>query len=250
MSDEPSPGKDLTGRVYLVTGAGAGLGRAVSLAFARAGATVVLLDKEMKALEAVYDEIETAGGPQPAIFAADLEGAQPHEFHKLVETLESELGRLDGLVHAAARLGPLMPLATYPPEDWTAVLRVNLTAPYLLTQACLPLLEHAEDPSVTFVSDPVGAEPEAYWGAFAVSKAGLEGLAQVLARETERGAVRVNTVEPGPLRTSLQLEAFPAGDSAAWRDPAEVAPLFLEIVQPAASGVHGRRFGPGDLPGS
>ncbi len=204
----------------------------------------------MHSLEAVYDEIEAAGGARPAIFAVDLEGAQPGDFAKLAATLETELGRLDGTVHAAARLGPLTPIEAYPPEDWMAVLRVNLTAPFLLTQACLPLLQRAEDPSVTFLTDPVGTDPEAFWGAFAVSKTALEGLAQILARENQRGPVRVNTVEPGPIRTALQLEAFPAGDPGSWRDPAELAPLFLEIARPFGDRPRDQRFTPEDLPGA
>ena len=232
----------LSGRVYLITGAGAGLGRAVSLAFAAEGAVVVLLDRNMESLEAVYDEIEAAGGVEPAIFALDLEGAQPEDYTRLAETLESELGRLDGLIHAAARLGPLTPLEQYPPEEWSGLLRGQVTGPFLLTQACLGLLSRAEDPSVTFVSDPVGAEPTAYWGAYAVSKAAVEAMARILSEENDRRALRVNTVEPGPIRTALQNDAFPAGDPASRRDPAELAPAFLELAAPRGTPLHGQRL--------
>ncbi|HKJ70614.1 MAG TPA: SDR family NAD(P)-dependent oxidoreductase [Gammaproteobacteria bacterium] len=239
----------LAGRVYLVTGAAGGLGRAVSAAFAAEGALVVLLDRSMEGLEAVYDEIEAAGGPQPAIFALDLEGAQPDDFARLAETLDNELGRLDGIVHAAGRLGPLTPIEHYPAEEWTGLLRGQVTGPFLLTQACLDLLNRAEDPSVTFVTDPVGAEPTAYWGAYAVSKAALEAFARILAGENDRRALRVNTVEPGPIRTSLQNDAFPAGDPEKRRDPAELAPLFLDLAAPAAAPRHGQRLRAEDLLG-
>ncbi|MFA9461964.1 SDR family NAD(P)-dependent oxidoreductase [Thiohalorhabdus sp. Cl-TMA] len=238
----------LRGRVYLVTGAGSGLGRAVSLAFAAAGATMVLLDKEVAHLEAVYDEIEQAGGPQPAIFAVDLAGAQPEDYSKLAETLEEELGRLDGVVHAAAILGALAPLEHFSPETWDKVLRVNLTAPFLLTQPLLRLLQQGQDPTVTFVSDSVGSEPHAYWGAYGVSKAGEEALARMLGEETEKAGIRVNIVEPGPMRTPLQEEAFPAATPEELPDPAELTQLFLELVAPSGAPAHTRRLTPGDLP--
>ncbi|MFP4560249.1 MAG: SDR family NAD(P)-dependent oxidoreductase [Thiohalorhabdus sp.] len=236
----------LKGRVYLVTGAGAGVGRAVSLAFAAAGATVVLLDKEVSRLEALYDEIEQQGHPQPAIFAVDLAGAQPEDYARLAETIEGELGRLDGIVHAAAILGALTPLEQFSPETWEKVLRVNLTAPFLLTQPLLRLLRQAEDPTVTFVSDEVGGRPRAYWGAYGVSKVGLEGLARMLGEETDQARVRVNVVEPGAVRTALQEEAYPAVDPAHWRDPADLAPLFLELAAPTGTPRQGERVGPDD----
>ena len=237
----------LAGRVYLVTGAASGLGRAISLAFAREGAVVVLLDRDMEGLEAVYDEIEAGGGAQAAIFALDLEGAQAEDYSRLAEALESEFGRLDGMVHAAARLGTLTPIEHYPAEDWSGLMRGHVTGPFLLTQACLGLLGEAEDPSVTFVSDPVGAEPTAYWGAYAVSKAAVEAFARVLAEENERRPLRVNTVEPGPLRTSLQNDAFPAGNPEERADPADIAAAFVEIVAPSGVAQRGQRMRPDDL---
>jgi NAD(P)-dependent dehydrogenase (short-subunit alcohol dehydrogenase family) len=244
------PGGRLAGRVYLVTGAAAGLGRAVSLAFAREGATLVLVDRAMEGLEGVYDEIEAAGGAEPAILGLDLEGAQPEDYGKLAETLESEFGRLDGVVHAAARLGPLTPLEHYPAEDWSGLMRGHLTGPFLLTQACLDLLNRSEDPTVTFVTDWVGAEPTAYWGAYGVSKAALEAFARILAEEHERRPLRVNTVEPGPIRTALQNDAYPAGNPDDRRDPAELTAVFLELVAPTGAARHGERLRAADFPGA
>lgn len=242
-----SPETRLQGRVYLITGAANGIGRALSLAFAREGATVVLLDKVVAGLESVYDAILEEGGPEPAIMALDLEGAQAEDFQKLADAVEADLGRLDGVVHAAARLGPLSPVADYSPDEWATVLRINLTGPFLLTQPLLPLLGRAPDPSITFVTDGVGEEPAAYWGGYAVSKAGLEAFARVLGEETEQAGIRVNTVEPGPVQTGLYQEAFPAADPAEWTDPADLAPLFLELAAPDDTPAHGRRLRPGDL---
>ncbi|MEF8794513.1 SDR family NAD(P)-dependent oxidoreductase [Thiohalorhabdus sp.] len=233
--------KRLAGRVYLITGAAGGLGRALSLVFAREGATVVLLDRSMPDLEAVYDDIEAAGGPEPAIFALDLEGAQAADYGKLAKALEGELGGIDGIIHAAARLGPLTPVEHYPAEEWSGLMRGHVTGPFLLTQACLELLRSSEDPTVTFVTDAVGAEPTAYWGAYAVSKAAVEALARVMAEENDRGVLRVNTIEPGPIRTGLQNEAYPAGSPDDRRDPGELAPAFVELVAPVGRACHGQR---------
>ena len=250
MAEEVKPQQAgrLNGRVYLVTGAANGIGRALSLAFAAEGATVVLLDKVVAGLEAVYDAILEAGGPEPAIMALDLEGAQADDFQKLAEAVESDLGRLDGLVHAAAHLGPLSPVEHYSADEWATTLRVILTGPFLLTQPLLHLLGRAPDPSITFVSDGVGAEPTAYWGAYAVSKAGLEAFAQVLGQETEQQGIRINTVEPGPVQTGLYQEAFPAADPSGWIEPGDLAPLFLELAAPRGAPAHGQRLGPADLP--
>lgn len=221
---------NLAERVYLVTGAAAGLGRAISRSLAEAGATVILLDKDVAGLEAVYDEIEASGAPQAAILSLDLEGAEAGDYDQLVATVREELGRLDGIVHAAARLGGLAPITDYPPAVWNSVLATNLTGPFLLTRACLPLLEDAPDPAVVFVSDEVGQLGKAYWGAYAVSKAGLETLARMLAEESEQSSLRVHTVIPGPIATAIQSEAFPGAGPEEWPDPAERGPGFARLL--------------------
>ena len=221
---------NLAERVYLVTGAAAGLGRAISRALAEAGATVILLDKDVAGLEAAYDEIEALGAPQPAILSLDLEGAEAGDYDQLVATVREELGRLDGIVHAAAVLGGLAPIADYPPTVWTSVLATNLNGPFLVTRACLPLLEDAPDPAVVFVSDAVGEQGKAYWGAYAVSKAGMETLARILADESEQSPLRVHTVIPGPMATSIQSEAFAGATPEEWPDPAERAPGFARLL--------------------
>lgn len=241
----------LLGRVYTVTGAAAGIGRAVARAFAGEGATVVLLDRAVQELEALYDAIQAEGGPEPAIMALDLEGAEASDYTRLTETVETELGRLDGLVHAAGRLGPLTPMEQYPVEEWTRLVQLHLTAPFLLTQATLPLLRRGPDPSVTLVDDPAGVHPGAYWGAFSVAHAGREAFTRILAEEMEGGPVRVNTVEPGPVRTELQQTAYPAGDPDSRRDPAELAGIFLDLAgSEETPGPHGRRIRAEEVLGS
>ncbi|NIP71557.1 MAG: YciK family oxidoreductase [Gammaproteobacteria bacterium] len=230
-------------RVLLITGAGAGIGSAVARAAARHGATVILLGRTIAKLEKVYDEIESAGSPQPAIYPMNLEGATVKDYEDLALTVEREFGRLDGLVHNAAALGTLAPLQVYEPALWYRVLQVNLNAPFLLTQACLGLLNQGADASVVFVSDGVGRTARAYWGAYAVSKFGLEGLMQILADETDSNtSIRANSVDPGPVRTALRNEAYPAEDKDALALPEHVVLPFLYLLGPDSVGVTGKAF--------
>jgi len=231
------------GRVILVTGAGSGIGRALALALAKGGATVALLGRTPKKLERVYDEIVAAGGPEPALLPFDLENALAQQYDALVTAIATEFGRLDGLVHNAAILGTRSPIAHFDVPTWCRVLQVNLTAEFALTQVCLPLLEKSADASVLFTSSGVGRTGRAYWGAYAVSKFGIEGLAQVLAHEYEDNPrLRVNVVNPGAVRTDLRALAYPAEDPSRLKTAAEVLAPYLYLLGPDAAGVSGRRF--------
>ncbi len=237
---QASPGL-LAGRVILVTGAGTGLGRSLALACAAHGATLVLLGPVQRTLEKVYDEIEAAGGAQPALFVMDLLTAEAPNFGDLADTLALNLGRLDGLVHNAALLPYLSRIDDLEPESWQQVLKVNLTAPFLLTQACLPLLRQAPDASVIFTSDRVGRCGKAYWGAYGVSKFGLEGLSQILAEELrDTSAIRVNSLDPGALRTDLRARTYPGMDPDQWPLPEVAVPAFLYLLGPDSRGVTGQ----------
>ncbi len=227
-------------RVVLVTGAADGIGRAAAMAFAQHGATVVLLDKDLPGMERVYDEIEAAGWPTPAIYPMHLEGCTPHEFDELALKLEETFDRLDGLLHNAAALPYLSRIKDYDAEDWHKVMQVNLNAPFMLTQVLLPLLERAEDASIVFTSDAVGRRGKAYWGAYAASKFGLEGLMQVLAEELENSPIRVNSVDPGPTRTALRKRIFPGEDPRKVKPPEALMPLYLWLMGPDSKGTHGQ----------
>lgn len=239
---QPEP-ELLRDRVILVTGAGGGIGRACALGFAAHGATVVLLGRTIRKLESVYDEIEQAGHPKPAIYPLDLEGATTKHYQELAATVEREFGRLDGLLHNAAMLGTCTPMTHYDPAMWFQVMQINLNAPFLLTHACLPLLMHTDDASVVFTSDRVGRKARAYWGAYAVSKFGLEGLTQILADETEVNTqLRFNSIDPGPVRTRIRAQAYPGEDPRPLAQPEDVVKPFLYLISPASSGVTGRQF--------
>ncbi|HEX6832009.1 MAG TPA: SDR family NAD(P)-dependent oxidoreductase [Rudaea sp.] len=213
----------LRDRVVLIVGAGGALGRASALAAARAGAVVVLLGRKVRVLEKLYDEIAASGAPTPAIYPLDLEGATPKDYSDLAETVEREFGRLDGIVFAAAHFDGLRALADVEPLAWMRALHVNLSAPFLIAQACAPLLHRANDASVVFVLDDPDRIGKAFWGGYGVAKHGLAGLMSILHQEWENGPVRVHGLLPGPMRSMLRRTAYfgehslhlPTADAAA-----------------------------------
>lgn len=238
---QPAPDL-LQDRVILITGAGDGIGRAIAQASAAHGATVILLGKTVRKLEAVYDEIEQAGGPQAAIYPLNLEGATPLDYQQLADTLEENFGRLDGLLHNAALLPYLSRLKDYEIEDWMKVMQVNLNAPFMLTQLCLDLLQKSDDASLIFTSDRVGVESKPFWGAYGVSKHGIEGLARTWAEELASTPVRVNLVDPGPTLTALRKRVFPGEDNSQLKLPERLAPLYLWLLGPDSRSARGERF--------
>ena len=238
----PSPSL-LQDRVILVTGAANGIGKALVKDMAAHGATTVLLDRDVHGLEQVYDEIIAAGHPQPAIYPMDLQGAGADDYTRLAATLENEFKQLDGLIHNAAQLGALVPFANYEHELWFQTLQTNLNAPYLLTMACLGLLNASKDASIVFAADTVGRHGKAYWGAYAVSKAGIEAFMQILADELEvNTTIRVNSIDPGPVRTTLRRTAYPAENSNTLNAPEDITKPFLYLVGPDSQGTTGQQF--------
>ncbi len=239
-----TPAKNLLkDRVILVTGAGAGIGRAVAKSLGAHGATVILLGTTVNKLENVYDEILAAGGPLPGIYPMDLMGAKYTDYEQMVGALDKEYGRLDGLLHNAGILGERAPIEHHEIHIWQQVLQVNLTAPFLLTRACLELLYKSSDASVVFTASGVGRKARAYWGAYAVSKYGIEALSLTLADETEfRGTLRVNSLNPGAVRTAMRRQAFPAEDLSTLKTPEDILPAYLYLLGPDSKGVTGQQF--------
>jgi NAD(P)-dependent dehydrogenase (short-subunit alcohol dehydrogenase family) len=234
---------DLSGRTILITGASGGFGRALAIECARAGAGVVLAGRNGGKLDRLYDEIVALGAPQPAIVQLDLASATAQDYDRLSATIDKEFGKLDGLVHAAALLGDRTPLEQYDVPTWCRVLHVNLTAPFILTQVLLPNLRKSEDASVIFVSSSVARKPRAYWGAYAVSKAGLEALRELLTQELEgKETIRINSVNPGRMRTPMRAAAYPAEDPNTLPAPSSVTAPFLYLLSAAGRGIDGRYF--------
>ncbi len=237
----------LKDRIILVTGAGDGIGRTMSLAFAAHGATIVLLGKTIPKLESVYDQIEAANGPEPAIYPMHLEGATPHDYGELADKLTETFGRLDGLLHNAANLPYLSRIKDYAAEDWLKVMQVNLNAPFFLTQACLPLLAQSKDASVVFTTDAPGRGGKAYWGAYGVAKAGADNLMQTLADELENTPIRVNSLDPGPTRTALRKRVYPGEDPDQLKLPEALTSLYLWLMGPDSAATRGQVIRYGNL---
>lgn len=240
MPSYTAPSTLLANRNLLVTGATEGIGRAASLAYARHGAQVILLGRNVKKLEAVYDEIDASGGPTPIIYPLDLEGANADHYADLARNIEEQLGSLDGILHNAAELGMLCPLELYPPHVWAQTMMVNLNAPYLLTRACLPLLKKSADAALIFTSDSVGRKGRAYWGAYGISKAAIESMAQILADELENSPVRVNVINPGPTQTRMRIKAYPGEVPGRLPTAEALMPLYLYLMGPESQDVRGQ----------
>ena len=232
----------LSGRVVLVTGAGGGLGSAVAIAAAKAGAELILVGRRQRPLEVVYDAIVAADGKQPALFPLDFTKAGADDYQRLVDGIQNDCGRLDGIVHLAARFDGLKPLNDYDIADWQRSVHVNLTAPFAITQVCLPLLRAAPDASVIFAADSIAHEAKAYWGAYAAGKCGLETLCAMFAAENRHvESLRFNAMDPGPLSTSLRKKAFPADDPQARPAESAVASI-LYLLSQASRGINGQRI--------
>ncbi|MDO6461363.1 SDR family NAD(P)-dependent oxidoreductase [Granulosicoccaceae sp. 1_MG-2023] len=234
MSKQAPVSEALKNRVILITGAYGGLGRELSLACAKQGATVLLLGRSMPHLEKLYDEIEEAGAPQPGIIPLDLEGATPKDYDDIAATIEKEFGQLNGLIHCAAQLGSLTPVPLYTMQDWQKVMLTNMTGPLALTQALLPLLDRSAMASLLFTLDDHNT---AYWGAYGVSKAALRSMARILADEQENlvdengyPRVSVNMINPGPMRTRLRAKAFPGEQPEEVPPPSEKVAAFVELI--------------------
>lgn len=239
---QPAPSL-LKDKIIVVTGAGDGIGRVAAKTFAEYRATVVLLGRTLAKLERVYDEIEDAGGPQPAIYPINLEGASEKDYIELSDALHKEFGKVDGLLHNASELGERTPLANYAPDTWQRVMQVNVNAPFLLTQALLPLMEKAEHASIVFTSSGVAQRGRAFWGAYAASKAAQDNLMQTLADELDGALnIRANSINPGATRTRMRAAAYPAEDPNTLPTPEDHMPLYVYLIGEDSVGVNGEIF--------
>lgn len=239
-----SPPADLLrDRVILITGASDGIGKAVAKAAAAHGARVILHGRNVKRLEAVYDAIVAANQPRPSILPLDLEKAGAAEYDALVEAVEKEFGHLDGLLHNAAMLGERSPVEHYDVAKWLRTMHVNANVPFILTQRCLPLLRQSQDASIIFTSSGVVPRPRAYWGAYLASKWASEGLMRMLADELEnQPTLRVNSIDPGKVRTNMRLQAYPAEDRHSLVEADSIVAPYLFLLGPDSKGLSGQTF--------
>lgn len=216
-------------RVILVTGAAGGIGAAVAIAAAAQNATVVLLDKKVSGLEAVYDKIVAADSPTPAIYPLDLKGATVPNYNAMVKAIIDNFGRLDAVIHCATAIGQIAPIQNQDVKVWMETLHVNLTAAYLLTQACLPSLRKQAAASIIFTTD--AHKDKAYWSSYGISKAGIEALSMQLADELEtEGKVTVNCIDPGQVKTDFYTRTFPANNPSHLPSPEMIAEHYIRLL--------------------
>lgn len=240
MFDYSIENANLTNKTILVTGAGAGIGRSAALTYAKLGATVILLGKTVSKLEAVYDEIIALGLTEPAIIPLDLKGATKQNYIDMSATIASQFGKLDGALLNASMLGELTPFTQIHEQIFNDVMKVNVTAQYLLAQALIPTMLLAPKASLIFTSSGVGSQGRAYWGAYSISKFATEGMMQVIADEYEDSSLRINAINPGGTQTNMRACAFPAEDKDALPTPDEIMPVYAYLMSEDSADINGQ----------
>jgi len=233
---------ELKDKVILVTGANRGFGLAITMSLSKAGATVIMLGRDLGSLEYAYDAVVDAGYNEPILYPLDLEGATPENYQELQDNILDKFEKLDGLIHNAAILGAQMPIEQYDIKLWYSTLQINLSAPFMLTQFLIPLLLKSEDARILFLSSSVGREAKAYWGAYSVSKFGIEGFAKTLSEELEKTNISVNTINPGKLRTEMRRTAYPAEDSSTVPMPEEKSAAIVYLLSSLSPKMNGEQL--------
>ncbi|PCJ22143.1 MAG: YciK family oxidoreductase [Gammaproteobacteria bacterium] len=230
MRNYQAPKDLLENQVILITGAGEGIGRAAAHAFAAHGAALILVGRTASKLEDLAQELNTQGFASPLVCTLDLETAQEQDYFDLAERIQQRWGRLDGLLHNASILGDMTSLEHYPMATWNSVMQINLNAPLHMTQALLPLLKKSDSASLLFTSSSVGRKARGNWGAYSVSKFGVEAVMQILTQELEHTAIRVNSINPGATRTKMRASAYPNEDPQSLTRPESLMPIYLYLM--------------------
>lgn len=241
MSGQPGMAAEagvLAGRVILIAGAHGGLGSAAAHACTASGASLVLLGRRIPKLKRLQDALLAAGG-DAVLYPLDLEGASPDDYAEMGERIRVEFGHLDGILHCAADFHGLTPLLQTDPAVFARALHVNVTAPWWLTQACLPVLAEARDAAVVFALDDPARTTAAYWGGYGVAQQGRAALVNILHQETRNSTVRVHGYQPSPMRTGLRARAYAADSDTVARDPAVAAADCVRLLAAAGASERG-----------
>ena len=233
---------ELEDKVILVTGANRGFGLAMTMDLSKAGATVIMLGRDLGSLEYAYDSVVDKGFQEPILYPLDIEGATPENYQSLQDDIFNQFEKLDGLIHNAAILGTMMPVEQYDIKLWYSTLQINLNGPFMLTQFLIPLLNKSDDSRVLFLSAEQGREAKAYWGAYGVSKFAVEGFAKTLSEELEKTNIRVNTLDPGVMRTEMRRASHPAEDTAKNPLPDSKSPAIVYLMLPVSSKYNGQQL--------
>lgn len=240
--DYIAPDDLLANKTILITGAGAGIGKALAIKCAELGANVILLGKTVKKLEAVYDQIESLSKKSAAILPVDLNGATEEHYRDLADTVLREYGKLDGLVHNASHLGVLSPFTQIESEMWNQVIQTNLNAEFLMTKHLIPVLEKAQNGSTIFTTSSVGHKGRAFWGPYSVSKFATEGMMQCVADEYENSSLRFNAINPGATKTAMRASAYPAEDVSLLKTPEQILDVYLYLLGDESVKITGQRY--------
>jgi len=229
--DFQAKANEFADKVIMVTGAADGIGKAVTIALAEQGATVLMLDKKSRHLEKLFDQIVERGFEEPIILPVDLMEITPESATELAQAIHDDIGRLDGLLHNAAELGSPSPLDQYDMEYWNSVMHTNLQAPYILTRALLPLLKQDYTTNLLFTSAEVGRNAQAYWGAYSIAYAGIEAQMTIWAEELEAiSNIKVNSLDPGAVRTSFRRRSHPGESQELLASPQSITPAYLKLL--------------------
>ena len=240
MKNYQAPHDHLKNRVILVTGAAQGLGRTAALAFAKQGATVILLDKQAKKLEETYDAIQAAGYAEALIFPMDLEKASEEDFANMAEGIYQQLGRLDGILHNATEFNNLSPLEIQTATQFEQMFKVNVVAPFALTKACLPLLQRAEDASIIFTSNSAAQKSKPFWGSHGISKVAADTMMKMWAQEIHTTNIRFNSIVPGALQSPQRKKTHPGEVHGDLPTMESVMPLYLYLMGADSKGTTGQ----------
>lgn len=232
----------LKDKVILITGAGNGIGKAVSIAAAKHGATVVLIDRDLASLNITYDEIIEASNTQPVIFQLDLKTLDDEKSLELLGGIYNEFGKLDAILHNVGIIDNISPYEHFATENWQEVFHVNVHAPFILTKNSLPLLRQSTSPSIIFTGSEQGLNAKAYWGPYAASKFATEGMMQTLGDELEHENIKVNLIDPGIVATKLRASIFPGEDPRTLAMPEEITDIYLYLFSDDSKGVTKQRF--------
>jgi NAD(P)-dependent dehydrogenase (short-subunit alcohol dehydrogenase family) len=231
--------KPLSGKIALVTGASRGIGQQAAIALAGAGAHVICVARTVGGLEDADDAIQAAGGSATLVPLDLKDGAA---IDRLGASIFERWGRLDALLGNAGTLGALTPLAHLEPKIFQDLLEINIAANWRLIRSLDPLLRAAEAARALFISSGAAGKHTPFWGGYAMSKAALESLVLTYAAECSGTEIKVNLLNPGPLRTRMRAIAMPGEDPQDLRPPEAVAPLIVELLSPSNQKI-GERIG-------
>jgi short-subunit dehydrogenase len=220
--------RDLKGHVILVTGCTGTLGTAVCRRIASSGGTLVLLGRNIKKLEKLYDALLEFNAETPAMYPLDLLGATEKDYEELSDTLQQQMGGVHAIIHCAAELGQLSPLREMEASKFQKLMHLNLTAPVLLTQALLRIMSQQKLGVILFLGDSAVGDGKAFWGAYGIAKIGLKTYANILNAEIESQGLSAETFTPGPMRSPIRMNAYPGENLETLPSSELVADVMVE----------------------